>query len=309
MKPIYLKLFLLIAFYLFLAGGSYAQTGDKLYTTVEYSGILDIYSKLSKNVNETSGVILFDDCLWTFNDSGGEPEIYKIDKTTGKVIKTVRIKNVENHDWEDITQDDDCIYVGDFGNNKGNRKDLAIYKVLKKDIKIGNIVEVEADIISFSYNDQESFAVKWHSNNFDCESVMSFGDSLIIFSKNWADYKTRMYKLPKTSGIFKINAVATFDADGLVTGADYNSSIGNLVLVGYKDYIPFVFLFKGFDGNDFNAEEVYRINLPDMKDSQTEGVVWFDNENVIITCEDTRTFKQSAFMLNFDEVIKKETTN
>jgi hypothetical protein len=308
-KPNYLKLFLLIAICLFLAGGSYAQTGDKPYTTVEYSGVLDIYSKLSKNVNESSGVILFEECLWTFNDSRGEPEIYKIDKNTGKVIKTVRIKNVENHDWEDITQDDDCIYVGDFGNNKGNRKDLAIYKILKKDIKMGNMVEVEAEIISFSYDDQESFAVKWHSNNFDCESVISFGDSLMIFSKDWADYKTRMYKLPKTAGKFKINAIAAFDAGGLVTGADYNSSSENLVLVGYNDYIPFVFLFKGFDGNGFNAEEVYRINFPDMKDSQTEGVVWFDDENVIITCEDTRTFKQSAFILNFDEVINMGTTN
>ena len=289
--------------FLLIYGNTFAQ--KELYTTIEYPSGLKVYSKLSGKVNEASGVILYEDCLWTFNDSGGEPEIYKTDKKSGKVTKTVRISNGNNRDWEDITQDDEYIYVGDFGNNRGNRKDLVIYKILKKDIGKGKKVDVNAEIISFSYNDQKSFEVKRQKNNFDCEAVTNFGDSLIIFSKDWADRKTRMYKLPKAPGVYKIAPVADFDADGLITGADYNRSTGDLVLVGYKNYVPFVFLFEDFNNTDFTAEKVFRINFPAMKDAQTEGVVWLDDDNIIITCEETKAFKQSAFKLNIREVKKQ----
>jgi len=295
-----MKLFPFIFAFLLLSNGTFAQ--KNLYTTIEYPSELNVYSKLSKKVNESSGVIFYEDCLWTFNDSGGKPEIYKMSKKTGKVIKTVKIKNGTNHDWEDITQDENYIYVGDFGNNNGNRKNLVIYKILKKDIGKGKKVGVDADKIFFSYSDQKSYSVKRHKNNFDCESVMVFGDSLIIFSKDWADYKTRMYKLPKTSGVYKIDPVAVFEANGLITGADYNNSTGDLVLVGYRNYVPIVFLLKGFNGNDFTTTKVFRVNFSAMKDAQTEGVGWLDNDNVVITCEATKTFKQKAFKLNINKI-------
>ncbi len=303
MKSNQLKLFTFVIAFLLIHSNTSAQ--KKLYATIEYPSELKLFSKLSKKVNESSGVILYQDCIWTFNDSGGEPELYKTDKKTGKVIKTVRIINGTNHDWEDITQDDEYIYVGDFGNNRGNRKNLAIYKILKKDIGKGEKVDVNAEIISFSYNDQQSFEMKRQKNNFDCEAITGYGDSLIIFSKDWADRKSRMYKLPKVPGDYKIDPVDVFNVNGLITGADYNSSTGDLILVGYKDYVPFVFLFNGFYGNDFAAAKIFRINFPAMKDAQTEGVVWSDDDNIVITCEDTKAFKQSAFQLNIREAIKQ----
>jgi sugar lactone lactonase YvrE len=40
-----------------------------------------------------------------------------------------------NIDWEDITKDKDGnLYVGDFGNNDNERKDLCIYKIDKKSL-------------------------------------------------------------------------------------------------------------------------------------------------------------------------------
>jgi hypothetical protein len=224
-----------------------------------------------------------------------------MDKKSGKVIKSVRIKNGINHDWEDITQDDKYIYVGDFGNNRGDRKDLTIYKILKSAIGEGKKVEVDADKILFSYNDQKSFTVKRQKNNYDCEAITNFDDSLIIFSKDWADYKTRMYKLPKTPGTYKIDPVSVCDVNGLVTGADFNNSTGDLVLVGYMNYVPFIVLFNRFTGKDFKAK-VYRINFSGMKDAQTEGILWIDNDNTVITCEATKAFKQKAFKLNIRKV-------
>lgn len=56
-------------------------------------------------VQETSGIETTNPVyIWTHNDSGGEPELYKID-TFGTLIKTIVIKNAQNTDWEDVTSD------------------------------------------------------------------------------------------------------------------------------------------------------------------------------------------------------------
>ncbi|MCD4790354.1 MAG: hypothetical protein K8R37_10165 [Bacteroidales bacterium] len=280
------------------------QNFRELYTIIDYPVIPEIYSNLPEKVNETSGLIYYSGSLWTFNDSGGKPELYKINKESGKIDQKVFLKNAENYDWEDITQDDEYIYIGDFGNNRGNRKDLKIYKIAKKDISAKKKVEVEAEVIEFVYNDQTSFEIENRKNNFDCESLISYGDSLIIFSKNWVNGKTRMYKLPKVPGKYKLDPVDSFDVDGLVTGADYNAKTKELILVGYKDYLPFMFLFQGFKGQSLNTGQVYRINFRRMKNAQTEGIIWLNDETIVFSAEQTSEFPQAAYEFKIREVFK-----
>ena len=50
----------------------------------------ELNTKLSTIVNETSGLLYWNHQVWTHNDSGGEPALYNIDSTTGKVIRTSR---------------------------------------------------------------------------------------------------------------------------------------------------------------------------------------------------------------------------
>ena len=282
----------------------YSQQTTELYTIVEFPAIPAKFCDLEEDMKETSGIIYYGGSVWTINDSGGEPEIYKIDKTTGTVIQKVIILNGSNRDWEDITQDDDFIYVGDFGNNDGNRSDLKIYKIAKSEITAKKNVELNAKIIGLSYNDQKSFSESKHHHNFDCESIISFGDSLIIFSKNWADGKTRMYKIPKIPGQYQLDPLDTLDADGLVTGADYNKDTKKLVLIGYKDRLPFIYYFSNFNGRKFESDQVYRFNLNKMKDSQTEGIAWLNDETIIFSTEQTKSFSQQVFELNFQSVFK-----
>jgi hypothetical protein len=282
----------------------YSQQTTELYTVVEFPAIPAKFCDLEENMKETSGIIYYGGSVWTINDSGGEPEIYKIDKTTGIVIQKVIILNGSNRDWEDITQDDDFIYVGDFGNNDGNRSDLKIYKIAKSEITAKKKVELNAKIIGLSYNDQKSFSESKHHHNFDCESMISYGDSLIVFSKDWEDGKTRMYKMPKIPGKYQLDPLVTFDADGLVTGADYNKDSKKLVLIGYKDRLPFIYYFRNFNGRKFESNQVYRFNLNKMKDSQTEGIAWLNDETIIFSTEQTKSFSQQVFELNFQSVFK-----
>jgi hypothetical protein len=243
MKSIILKIHFLLVFAALSLNLS-AQQLNEGYTIIQYPAVPAEYSPLHKKVGETSGLIYYEKHIWTFNDSGGKPEIYKIDKETGKIIRTVILENAENHDWEDITQDEKYIYIGDFGNNKGNRTDLKIYKISKKQIASKkNRIKVTAEILEFSYNDQTSYEIRNRNNDFDCESMVSFGDSLIIFTKNWVNGQTRMYKLPKTPGRYELDKVSSFNIDGLATGADFNKDNNVLLIIGYKDRIPFIWYF------------------------------------------------------------------
>lgn len=273
------------------------------YDVIQYPAVPSVYSPLSEKVDETSGLIFYDGNVWTFNDSHGEPEIYRIDKASGEINQTVLIENASNIDWEDITHDESFIYVGDFGNNYGNRKDLKIYKIAKKDIGSKKKTKVSAGIIAFSYQDQGVFVKNNRNHNFDCESLISSGDSLIIFSKNWDDGQTRMYKLPKESGTYKISPVDSYKVDGLITGADINDN-NELLLIGYKDHLPFVYLFTDFIGKNLHSGNVYRVNLPRLQDSQTEGVIWYDENNILFSTEQTKVFEQQVFQLDIKEVVK-----
>ncbi|MCD4665545.1 MAG: hypothetical protein K8R68_09755, partial [Bacteroidales bacterium] len=283
---------------------SLGQGFYELYSIVQYPAIPDKYCDLHRNMNETSGLMLYDGNLWTFNDSGGKPELYRIDKNTGKISQKVVVLNGENIDWEDITHDQTHIFIGDFGNNRGNREDLKIYKILKKEIGSGKNIKVNAEIILFSYNDQNSFEINNRSNDFDCESLISYGDSLILFSKNWVNGKTRIYKLPKFQGSYGLDPLDDFDVDGLVSGADFNFKTKELVLAGYKDHVPFVFLFSEFSGQNFDDGKVFRINFVRLKDSQIEGIVWLDNNNIILSTEQTSVFEQAAYKLNLKDIVK-----
>jgi hypothetical protein len=281
-----------------------AQQLIELYTIVEYPAVPEKYCDMEEAMKETSGILYADGNIWTINDSGGEAEIYKIDKETGTVIQKVILLNAVNRDWEDISEDEGYIYVGDFGNNNGNRKDLKIYKVAKSGITSKKKVEVKAEIIEFSYTDQETFEENNRNHNFDCESLISFGDSLIIFSKNWADNKTRMFMLPKNPGQYRIESRSVLDADGLVTGAGYNSNLKKLVLIGYKDHVPFIFLINDFDGKSISGKETYRFNLFKMKGAQTEGISWSTGETVLFSTEQTKTYSQQVFEFDFQKVFK-----
>ena len=139
--------------------------------------------KLPAKLDENSGLIYWDGLLWTINDSGGENIIYGFD-FSGVIQKEFEIENAENNDWEEIAQDDKYIYVGDFGNNNGNREDLEILKI-KKDKLDKKSDKLKADKIKIKYADQKSYKFSMQHTEFDCEAMAEFNDHLYLFTKDW----------------------------------------------------------------------------------------------------------------------------
>src|SRR5690606_7458204 len=106
-------------------------------------------------VNETSGLIRYNNFLFTHNDDT-DTNLYALDTITGAISASYPLPDVLNRDWEDMTQDQNFIYVGDFGNNsQGNRQDLRILRITKESLATPTPV---IDTIFFSYEDQTDFS-------------------------------------------------------------------------------------------------------------------------------------------------------
>ncbi len=252
---------------------------------------------LPEEVDETSGLLYYKGAYWTMNDSGGLPVLYKLDTVTGAVIQRIRLQNATNVDWEDLTQDSLFIYVGDFGNNSGNRDDLCIYKVKKADIPSTGDVSVTAEKIGFIYEDYKGPVEKRKDNNFDGEAVTAVGDSLYLFSKDWQDQHTRVYRLPKTAGSYTAKVIGGFNSAGLVTGADYNKKEKEMTLVGYtnRNWIPFLWVLFDFKGDDFLGGNKRRIDMLNVTATQTEGIAYVSGKRGVISSEGRKLFKQTMY--------------
>ncbi len=242
-------------------------------------------TNLNDDISETSGLVFFDNRLITHNDSGGMNALYEINEDNGNISRTVTIQNATNVDWEDICADDDYIYIGDFGNNNGNRTNLKIYKVLKMDYLSSE--QVSAEIIEFSYADQNDFSSSPNNTNFDAEALISFGSDLYIFTKNWVDQRTNIYRIPKTSGSYVAEKIDDFDSEGLVTGGTFNPLANKVVLSGYSGIRAFAIELRGFSNGKFSNGVIdkYNLNIPLTASFQTEGVTYSDVSSFYISAE------------------------
>ena len=261
---------------------------------------------LPSNIVESSGAIIFNNRLITHNDSGGENKLFEVDLTTQQVARTVTISNATNIDWEDITQDDTFIYIGDFGNNNGTRTDLKIYKISKSDY--ANATNITAEIINFSYSDQTDFTSSPNNTIWDAEALVSLdANQLLVFTKNWVDGNTKAYAIPKTPGTYAVNAQSTvLNAGGLIAGGTFNTASGKLYLVGYTSVLqPFVWVSYGFNINDIFSGSNTQTVLSGLGQEQVEGITFIDDNSYYMTSESfsisvgSFTFMDNAKLMSF----------
>ncbi len=244
--------------------------GSCLYSTTNYS--LNEIAILPNQILETSGLAFFDNQLWTHNDAGNEDKIYQIDTTNGTILNTVIIANSNNEDWEDLAEDGTHLYIGDFGNNDGDRMDLRIYKVLKSQLSSGIAT---AEVIEFSFSDQVDFTPSSNNTNYDCEAFFFHNDSLHLFSKNWVDQRTRHYVMPSESGTYVAELRESMDVQGLITGADISDD-GVVALIGYNfSGVNIAWFCFDYSGTDFFSGNKRKISFGlALNNSQTEAITF-----------------------------------
>lgn len=213
---------------------------------------LDLTNLETPALDETSGLLFYNNNIITHTDSGGKAELYEINAKTGAITRTVAVSNATNFDWEDIAQDASYIYIGDIGNNSGNRTDLKIYKISKADYNTNNGA-VTAEIISYSYADQLDFTRRPNNNNWDAEGLISYGNKLLVFTKNWADNKTHVYSIPKSRGTHIAALESSYNTNGLITGADISPDESVIYLTGYStSEAPFLYTIHNIPKNSLD---------------------------------------------------------
>lgn len=253
--------------------------GSCLYSNVKIKP--ESTQKLGDSLRETSGLITFNNLLWTHNDDH-DTNIYGLD-SKGKIQKQIQLEKVVNTDWEEISQDSSYIYIGDFGNNyQGNRKDLHILRVEKKSFLLDQPV---IDTIAFSYSNQTDFSVqKPNSTDFDCEAFVVSQDSIYLFTKQWSQNKSSIYVLPKTPGTYVAQLKETLNVEGLVTGATLTPK-NEIVLCGYtKKLRPFLYLISDLKNFNFPVANQRKIKLS-LSFHQIEGIATFDGKLFYLTNE------------------------
>jgi hypothetical protein len=247
--------------------------GSCIYSSTNYT--LSLVNNLSDVLQENSGLIRVGNFLYTFNDSGSGAIIYELD-TLGIVLRTITISGATNVDWEAITSNSTYVFIGDVGNNNGNRHDLCLYRFLKSDLHLDTI---QAEKLPFYWSDQTQFTSLPNANNYDCEAIVADADSITLYSKNWVDLNTRRYRLPS----FWIDTLAaqlmdSFAVDGLITDACVDTVMNRSYLLGYKNngsnfYTSFVWCLWDYQDQHVFSGNRRRIEVGNVLNlAQTEGI-------------------------------------
>lgn len=263
---------------------------------------LELVTLLDSDVNETSGLLFLNGRLITHNDSGGASSLYEVDGITGNVILEIPIENAVNRDWEDITSDSEYIYIGDIGNNNGDRRDLIIYKVSISDLGSNASTPVLAQEISYKYAEQMRFESSPYNHDYDAEALVSIGDSLYIFTKNWANNQTNIYAIPKIPGSYEVNKIDSLIVNGLISAADYDAVNNRVMLLGYQPGANFIVQLREFRNNNFSAGTVEKIGLKISPDNslQTEGLIYAGDE-ILISAERNGEASQVLYRLDLED--------
>jgi hypothetical protein len=254
-------------------------------------------------LSENSGMIFWDNLLWQHNDSGGEAAIYGLDTVTNTIVRKVSVKNGFNIDWEDIAQDENYIYIGDFGNNQhGGRPQFTIYKLAKSDIQAltGN-VSINAEVINYTYEDQPAIPIKGPANatNFDCEAMIALDDKIFLFTKQWKGNKTILYELSNSINTQVAKIKDSLVVDGLITGAAISNEKKRIALTGYtKTGIRFLYLIHNYVGDEFFKGKKQKFILTGFV--QTESVNFINEGYIFLGSEALMGIKQRLEMLNIN---------
>ncbi|HNW43409.1 MAG TPA: hypothetical protein PKI19_02825 [Elusimicrobiales bacterium] len=179
---------------------------------------------------------------WTLNDSGNAPVIFAFTRD-GKLIKPeaaadaaykgVVVSGAANRDWEALAADDKGnLIVGDIGNNRNRRKNLAVYIVPEPD-PWQEQVSSAAQKVMFRYPDQENFPPA--EMNFDAEALFWSGGRLHLLTKHRSDTRTRLYRFeslePGSTQTLKL--VSSFDVKAMATDAALSPDGKKLAVLTY----------------------------------------------------------------------------
>ncbi|MCS7035603.1 MAG: hypothetical protein RMJ33_11595 [Saprospiraceae bacterium] len=224
--------------------------------------------KLPGVLREVSGMVRTPEGrLWLLNDSRNPPELYLYDPCARQLLEVRRLP-VPNRDWEDLASaPNGALYIGDFGNNRNDRRDLCIFRYYP---------DTEAlDSIRFTYPDQREFPPARYADwNFNCEAMVFWRDSLHLFSKAVfaSECVVKHYVVPAQPGVYVAELRDSLRlTNRVITGAALSDDGRTLALTSYiggkrLGIFPYAhataFFFRDFPDGHFLRGRVLAQRLP-----------------------------------------------
>ncbi len=256
---------------------------------IEQTGILE-----SERIMESSGVAVsrtYQGILWTHNDSGDDPVVYAID-LSGRDHGAFLLKGASAVDWEDIALSEcplpvgpgDCLFIGDTGDNEGERDSVAIYIIREPDpseVAPGATGSAEvARVLRLRYREGPQ----------DVEALAVAPDGALLLITKGGNLGAKTYWLEPLPATGTTITAAVSDSlpieqyqrlDRLVTGAAISPDGRRLVVRTYTE----LFFFEIARNGDRRLSRMGRPCWIGLQQIQGESVDFLDDEWVVSTSE------------------------
>jgi len=245
------------------------------------------------------------DLIWTLEDKGNEANLYAID-WKGKLVSTLSITDAVNNDWEDLTSDGEGnVYIGDFGNNDNERKDLCIYKV--DAAQLNKSTTKIASKISFYFPEQKDFPPTKSGLFYDVEAFFILNNTFYLFTKNRSsqfDGTTLLYSVPNEIGNHRARFISSFKTCDVykkcaITSADSSPDGKSIVLLSGAS----VWVFTDYKNDDFFSGKAHQIDLQHF--SQKEGICFGKNNKIYISDERKKKSGGKLYELDLSKLKSK----
>lgn len=256
---------------------------------------------LSNSVIETSGLSFLNNKLFTLNDGGNPNEIYEINPSNGTILNKIQT-DIPNIDWEAISFSKDTLYIGDFGNNLGKRKNLSVSSLVMSD----STRLITNRISNYEYANQVDFSYNPLHHNFDCEAMIVQPNKIHLFTKEWKSKKTSHYIIEKSKQEKQLlSKIEEFNIRYLVTDGYYFEN--KLYLIGYtKTGRIFLTIFECDKNLTITNSKFKKYKLGSvLRFGQVEGIA-VNTNGIYISAEGFKKFifnpKPSLYFIPFSDL-------
>ncbi len=217
---------------------------------------------------ESSGLAVsrvHENVMWSHNDDG-RPLLFAL-SFTGEAIRRYEVPGVENHDWEDISADNNGnLYIYDNTARMDDPLTGYIYAFPEPD----PFVDEEIEAVT-------TFPIRFPDPGLDIETLIVRDSSAYLVSKPWDGSLPRVYfveSLEEGTAEF----IATIPHRAMITGGDISVDGERIALSSYRA----LFIFKRSE----QGEEPLRSEplVCQLNAGQVEGISW-DGDTLLLTSE------------------------
>ncbi|MBE7176123.1 MAG: hypothetical protein INR69_06950 [Mucilaginibacter polytrichastri] len=221
-------------------------------------------------------------CWYTHNDSNNPNEVFLLD-SLGALRSVIKLKGAENVDWEDISSGPGpkkgvhYVYVGDIGDNRYQRKHIAVYRFA--DPKISSDQKTDKRELK-----PDKITLKYPDGAHNAETMLLDPKTRDLYIVTKARKTADVYVAPYPQSTKKpviLKKTGSLPIDHATGGAI--SADGQHILI--RDY--WNIFYWPVKGSIVQSLEQPMVRVPYKKEIQGEAVSWFPDGSGYFTVSES----------------------